>query len=313
MRLIIDTDGGVDDAHALMMALACPTATVECITTVVGNVDLAQVDRNVGMTLDVMDVAVPFYSGAARPLVASWRWETEAIFGEDGMGDLPERPVSVHKPEAGHAVYEILKRSAAYPGEITLVALGPLTNIALALRLDPDLPGRLRQFVVMGGSLNATGNTDSLPAEFNINVDPEAAHIVFEGFPNILLVTWEATLAHPLPWPEYRQLVRLPGQRARFYRDSCEGMLKRLKTIAFDEHMLIPDTLTMAVTLRPELRLASRSYPVAVELNGRLTRGQTVADLRPLPTSEANVESVTQVEMTGVVELFRQMLLENHT
>ena len=226
MRLIIDTDGGVDDAHALMMALACPEVTVDCITTVVGNVDLAQVDLNVCTTLDVMDMDVPFYTGADLPLVAPWKFETEFVHGADGLGDLQQRPVSVHKPAAGHAVPQILERSTAAPGEITLVAIGPLTNIALAVRLDPELPQRIKQLVVMGGSLNAVGNTDLLPAEFNIYCDPEAAHIVFEAFQNILLVTWEATLAHPLPWPVYKELTRQSGPRAAFYRDSCEGMLE---------------------------------------------------------------------------------------
>ncbi len=310
MRLIIDTDGGVDDAHALMMALACPGVTVDCITTVVGNVDLAQVDLNVGTTLDVMDMDVPFYTGADLPLVAPWKFETEFVHGADGLGDLQQRPVSVHKPAAGHAVTQILERSAAAPGEITLVAIGPRTNIALAVRLDPELPQRIKQLVVMGGSLNAVGNTDSLPAEFNIYCDPEAAHIVFDAFPNILLVTWEATLAHPLPWPVYKELTSQGGPRAAFYRDSCEGMLKRLRGVGLGDELLIPDTLTLAVTLCPELKLASERYHVAVELHGSRTRGQTVADHRRYAGVEARVETATQVDMAGVAALFRQMVEE---
>lgn len=308
MRLIIDTDAGVDDAHALMMALACPDATVDCITTVVGNVDLDKVVRNVGTTLDVMDLDVPYYVGADLPLVASWSFETEFVHGADGLGDLQQRPPAVHKPAAGHAVTQILKRCAADPGEITLVAIGPLTNIALAVRLDPGLPQRVKQLVIMGGSLNALGNTDSVPAEFNIYCDPEAAHIVFEAFSEILMVTWEATLAHPLPWPVFEELGNQTGPRAALYRDSCQGMLKRLAGVGYGAALHIPDTLTMAVVLRPELLLASERYRVAVELTGTHTRGQTVADYRRFADVVPNAETVTQVDMDGVAELFRQMV-----
>jgi len=308
VRLIIDTDAGVDDAHALMMALACPHANVECITTVTGNIDLPRVNRNVGTVLDVMELDVPFYAGAAQPLVAPWTWETELIHGADGLGDLQQRPVSVHKAAAGHAVLELLRRTSAAPAELTLVALGPLTNIALALRLEPDLPQRIRQLVLMGGSLHALGNTATLPAEFNLHCDPEAAHIVFEAFPHIRLLTWEATLAHPLPWPVYEELARQTGPRAALYRASSEGMLRRVRSIGFGDTLLIPDTLAMAIALRPELILASERYHVAVELHGALTRGQTVADYRPQPAAPPNVETVTRVDMAGVADLFRQML-----
>ncbi len=306
MRLIIDTDVGVDDAHALMMALACPDVTVDCITTVVGNIDLESVVRNVGTVLDVMDMDIPFYRGASSPLVAPWKFETEFVHGADGLGDLQHRPPARHFPAQGHAVHEILARSAAAPGEITLVAIGPLTNVALALRLDPGLPQRLKRLVVMGGSLNAHGNTDSLPAEFNIYCDPEAAHIVFEAFSDILLVTWEATLANPLPTPVFEELISQSGPRAAFYRASCEGMLQRLKEAGLDASVLIPDTLTMAVTLKPELLLASERKLVAVELRGTHTRGQTVAEHRFWSNATTNVETLTRVDMDGVADLFRQ-------
>lgn len=308
MKLIIDTDAGVDDAHALMMALACPDARVECITTVVGNIDLENVVRNVGTVLDVMDVDVPFYRGAHLPLVAPWRFETEFVHGADGLGDLRQRPPARHFPAEGHAVTQIIERSTAAPGEITLVAIGPLTNVALALRLDPDLPKRLKRLVVMGGSLHAVGNTDIFPAEFNIYCDPEAAHMVFEAFTDILLVTWDATLANPLPTPVFEELTSQPGPRAALYRDSCEGMLQRLSEAGLEAEVLIPDTLTMAVTLRPELIVASERHRVAVELRGSLSRGQTITDHRNWVRQTPNVECVTEAEPGGVADLFRQFV-----
>ncbi len=308
MKLIIDTDAGVDDAHALMMALACLDAQVECITTVVGNIDLENVVRNVGTVLDVMDLDVPFYRGAALPLVAPWKFETEFVHGSDGLGDLKHRPPARHFPAAGHAVIQIIERSKESPGDITLVAIGPLTNVALALRLDPDLPHRLKRLVIMGGSLNAVGNTDIFPAEFNIYCDPEAAHMVFEAFTDILLVTWDATLANPLPTPVFEELISQPGPRAALYRESCDGMLKRLSEAGYEASVLIPDTLTMAVTLRPELILASENHHVSVELTGSLSRGQTITDHRNWVRVKPNVVTVTEVEMGGVADLFQQFV-----
>jgi purine nucleosidase len=308
MRLIIDSDAGVDDAHALMMALACPTAVVEAITAVTGNIHVDQVCLNILTVLDVMQQDVPVFRGAEQPLVAPWQWETASIHGNDGLGDWPDRPSSHRQIEVEHGVITLLRLTAQYPGELTLVALGPLTNIALAARLDPAFPSRVARLIVMGGAISGRGNTRVPAAEFNIYCDPEAAHIVFNAFPHLTLITWETTLSNPLPWEQVDTLLNLPGPRAHFFKmTSWKWIANQPETKARPPYLL-PDPLAMAAALRPDLVEESRSCRVSIELGGALTRGQTVVDYRSdrLPD---NVQAVTRLNMDGVFELHRQMLL----
>lgn len=302
MRMIIDSDAGVDDAHAIMMALAQSNVCVEAITTVTGNIDVQQVNRNVCTILDVMQVDVPIYPGAERPLVADWHWETEQFHGRDGLGDWSERPPSTRVVEQEHAVQAIIRLVNTYPGEITLVTLGPLTNLALAVRLNPALPARIRKLVLMGGTISAHGNTMIPAAEFNIHCDPEAAHVVLSSFPNVTVISWETTLGHPLPIEQYETLKRLSGQRADFFRRTNE------KVMAVTSNYLLPDPLAMAAALCPELVLKSEHHRLLVELHGTLTRGQTLIDYTNRD-HKPNAEIVLEMDMDGVFDLFSQMLI----
>ena len=165
-RLVIDTDPGVDDAHAIMMALSYPGATIEAITTVAGNVSLEQATRN---ALIILDVAgghdVPVYPGCEDALVIPT--PRRAIsHGSDGLGDSGYPP-SARQASAEHAVHALIRLANEAPGELTLVAIGPLTNIALATRLDPGLPRKYKRLVVMGGAIHTQGNSWERAAEFN--------------------------------------------------------------------------------------------------------------------------------------------------
>ncbi len=137
-RLLIDTDAGIDDAEALMMALSHPGAQVEAITTVTGNVRVEQVNKNVCAVLTTMDAAVPVYSGAALPLVEAWQGSAQYHLA-DGLGAWDQRPPCEPVVEQDHAANALVRLAADNPGELTLVALGPLTNIALAVRLRSSI------------------------------------------------------------------------------------------------------------------------------------------------------------------------------
>jgi purine nucleosidase len=302
MRLIIDTDAGIDDAVALMLALRYPGAHVEAVTTVCGNCSLDKVILNVFTVLDVMGSDAPVYSGAAQPLVA--KWSAELVHGEDGLGNYYERPPTNRRVEAEHAALALIRLANTYPGELTLVALAPLTNIALATRLDPSFPSKIKSFVFMGGTIRAFGNTDNIAAEWNIYCDPEAAHITLEAFTQARMVSWE----HPLPMAKYRALATLETPGARFFERINRIFVDLLSNTGLPDIYLLADALAMAVALEPSLVTASQTRHVAVELHGTHTRGQTVIDHVGKLRKPATVEIVMAVDMERITQMLRAML-----
>jgi len=272
--LLIDTDPGVDDALALLMAHAHAGTRVAAITTTAGNVGLAHTTRNARKLLALIGADTPVFPGCESPLV---RPAADAAFvhGMDGFGDVGYEPVAEPAAPVEHAALAMLSLSRRHPGELTFVMLGPLTNLALALRLDPTLPQRVPRMVIMGGAVTGRGNT-SVPAEFNIGFDPEAAHIVFEAWPRFELVDWEATVAHGIDFARFESWLAGPGVRASFY----QAISRKTRDFARRgrEKMLTADALAMAAVLDPGCVLEWAERPVAVELDGRLTRGATVVD-----------------------------------
>src|SRR5690606_33783697 len=215
--LLIDTAPGVDDALALLMAFNDPAHRVVGLSIVAGNVGLS---HTVGNALKLCDVAgqeaVPVFPGCEGPLVHPCE-DAADVHGADGFGDTGYVP-SERKASTEHAALAILRLSHEHAGRLLLVALGPLTNLALALRLDPTLPQRVARLVVMGGAVTGHGNLTAA-AEFNIGYDPEAAKVVFDAFDRIDLADWEATLAHGLHHDRVLEWLDADSPRARFYRD----------------------------------------------------------------------------------------------
>ena len=274
--LLIDTDPGVDDALALLMAFDAPGHEVVGLTIAAGNVGLEHTVRN---ALKLREVAgcpqVPVFAGCDRPLVHMPREDAAHVHGRDGFGDVgyPD-PAGQAEPE--HAALAILRLSHEHAGRLLLVALGPLTNLALALRLDPTLPQRVARLVVMGGAVSAHGNITPV-AEFNVGFDPEAAHVVLSGFPRYDLADWEATLAHGFLHREVEQWLAAGSPRARFY----EAISRQTRLWSEDrrgDHWHSADSLAMAWALEPDGAVETADRPVAVETEGRLTRGLTAVD-----------------------------------
>ncbi|WP_456412970.1 nucleoside hydrolase [Oceanithermus profundus] len=304
--LIVDTDAGVDDALALMLALAHPGAEVVAVTAVGGNVPLEHVVPNVFEVLHVMGAeGVPVFPGAREPLLPGERVHATEFHGEDGLGDYPDRRARV-RPEPEPAAVAIARRARERPGELTLVALGPLTNLALALRLEPELPRLLRRLVVMGGAHTARGNTPHWAAEFNFYYDPEAAQMAVQAFEELTLVTWETTLAHPILWAEHEALAALDTPRARFYAAvtrTTRGFLEKRGLPG----LLIPDPLAMAAALEPGLVTSAERHRGWVETCGAHTRGQLVLD-HGRSAEPPNVRVVTGLDREGVRALFHRAL-----
>ncbi|MCP4419280.1 MAG: nucleoside hydrolase, partial [Chloroflexi bacterium] len=189
---------GVDDAQAILMAAAHPNATIAAILAVGGNVGLEHTLRNSLTLVEMVGQEIPVFPGCDKPFVI-FQEDAAFVHGQDGLGDVGFVP-KTRQPETEHAALALTRMANEAPGAYTLVAIGPLTNIAVALKLDPALPTKLKRLVIMGGAVTAHGNTSNVSAEFNIYHDPEAAHVVFEAWGQsgkiIELIDWEATLRH---------------------------------------------------------------------------------------------------------------------
>lgn len=308
-KLLVDTDAGVDDAQAIMLALCEPGVDVVAITTLTGNVHIRQVNPNVLTILEIMNRDVPVYAGCDRPLVQPWEDAAE-FHGNDGLGGFHDRPALTRSLQGEHAVPALLRLSQEYAGELTLIALGPLTNIAMAARLDPDFPARIEHFVFMGGTIAAQGNTPGLTAEYNIYTDPEAAFITLDAFPHSTMLSWETTLQHGFAWDKFNQLCDIDTVNGRFFRAISQATAERLQTTYARPAYLLPDPLAMAATLRPQLIQQSSDHFVTVELNGVYTRGQTVIDYTGISGQQPNVSIVQALDTDGVHAMFVDALAQ---
>src|SRR6266446_5106534 len=287
-RLIIDTDPGVDDALALLLAMRSPELKIEAITAVAGNVPL---DLTLPNALRMVEIAgrtdIPVAAGARAPLVR--RLVTAAYaHGENGLGGavFPEPKT---KPVAEPAAVLIRQIIGKFPGEVTLLTIGPLTNIATALNADPELAGMVRSLVMMGGSLSGGNITPA--AEFNVYVDPEAARIVFQSGIPVTMVGLDVTRKTSLTDEHVRVLEA--GRNAvsqaagKIARNAINHNRERGYLVGPNMH----DSLAVAGFLDPAI-LKLQDYYVDVETTGELTAGETlgyspvVGDLRRRPGME---------------------------
>ena len=307
-RVIIDTDGGVDDALALLLALAWPGAQVDAITTVHGNVPVEAATRNVGEILRIAGVETTVAQGAASPLLAAAVAARE-VHGFDGLGGW----TAIQRPHAlrvdsrpPQKLIPLLARQA--PGALTLVTIGPLTNAALAAREDPEGFRMLKELVLMGGAVWEPGNVTST-AEFNIFADPEAAHeVVHSGIPTLLVgldVTRKVVLTRE----------RLEGAlgnrsdlRARFLRHICAHMFSFYRSVLGTEMFYLHDPLAVGAALDRSF-VAAVPLAVDVEASGDLTRGMVVAERRAWVRKPANVEVSTSVEAGRFLDTFCDLVL----
>ena len=305
IRLVIDTDPGVDDAHAIMAAFAHPGARVEAMTTVAGNVSLEQTTTNVCTILDVLgqgEQDVPVYAGCDRPMVGPVI-DAGYFHGTDGLGDSGY-PRSQRKVSDEHAVNALIRLGDESPGELTLVAIGPLTNVAMATRLDPTLPQKYERLVVMGGTIRGTGNVTTA-AEFNIHADPEAAAVVFDAWPGLTLLSWETAMDHGFTPEQIEALWAVDSPRAEFFRRISLRSIGVSERTFGHKTLLEPDLLAVAVALEPGIVRRAESRHVRVELAGQHTRGHTTVDWFGRTGEAPNVNVVMELDLTRLWDLLR--------
>lgn len=293
-RLIIDTDTASDDAVALLMAHHWPDTVVEAITVCYGNMPLEIASANARYTVEVCGAQTPVYEGCARPLlrdVAHAEW----FHGPEGMGKLgrlhPKQP-----PAGSDAVQQLIRRFGEAPGEITLVTLGPLTNIAVALSVEPRLAEWVKECYVMGGNANCVGNVTPA-AEFNIWCDPEAARIVFHSGMKILMVGWEhCRFAGALDDAEIERVYSLQTERAAFAMDCNSYALQAGREIQGATGLMLPDPITMAIALDPAVCTRRSWHYVDIACADELTRGMTVVDQLNVTKGRPNVEVCWEID-----------------
>jgi purine nucleosidase len=274
-RFIIDTDTASDDAVAILMALQWPDVQVDAITIVSGNVPMEQGSINARYTVELCGKETPVYEGCFRPLLRK-PFHAHYFHGPDGMGDmnypLPQRP-----PAPGHAVNELIRRFGEAPGEITLVTLGPLTNIATALRSEPRLAQWVKRCYVMGGAAWSVGNVTPA-AEYNIWCDPEAARIIFHSGMEIMMVGWELCRGEAnLTEEEMKMVLGFETDRAKFTLDCNKHALAASNQLQSDPGLGLPDPVTMAIALDPTVCTRRSKHYVEVSCDD-LTRGMTIVD-----------------------------------
>lgn len=281
MRVFVDCDPGIDDAVALAYLAARPEVEIVGVGAVFGN---NSVDVTADNALRLLELYgrpdVPVAVGAARPLVQPPKLAAH-VHGGNGLGDV-ELPEPAGRLVSETAAGLLVRLARENPGEIDVLAVGPLTNLAIALALEPELPRLVRRLVVMGGAVRVAGNVSS-HAEANISNDPEAAEAVFAAGFDLDLVALDITMKTVATTEWLAELAAVAGERAvrtsaflDFYADFYSGIFGV-------RQCAMHDPLAAAVLVDPHLVTESFEAPVQVELTGTLTRGMTVADLRPRP------------------------------
>jgi purine nucleosidase len=312
--LVLDVDTGIDDAFALLYACAHDEARILGVSTVVGNVPLAAATRNTRAVLALAGRAdIPVWPGAATAISIAVRDASE-IHGKTGLGHaiLPEPD----EPSAGlqlHAADSIIAAARAHSGHLILCATGPLTNIALAVMREPELPRLVKRFVIMGGAYSDSGNVTP-SAEFNIWHDPEAARIVFRAFGGVggapvIAIGLDVTRKTIIDESDVKAIgSRTAGKRhgaklARFLEDASRFYFERMEKTLGKRIFTMHDPLAVAVALDPTL-VEARRATVDVETTGRLTTGATIVDWRGQWGRLANTEVAVAVDADRFRRLF---------
>lgn len=303
--IIIDTDPGIDDAIALLLALRSPELEIVGITAVAGNVSLERAITNATRVLALGGVSpggLPLYGGMRGPLARIERVDDEPIHGRDGLGEAGIPPVEWPVPQR-HAVDWLEEQVRQRPGELTIVAIGPCTNVAALLQRLPD-PAMVAEVIIMGGAVGAPGNSTP-SAEFNFWADPEAARVVLQSGVKVRLVGLNVTRKALLHAADADRLqaegdagCRAVAAMSRYY---IERYQRRNGVAACAMH----DPLAVAVAARPDLVRWEQLY-VDIECTGELTRGMSVADLMGRLDREPNALVAMDVD----AEAFSSYLMD---
>ncbi|KAL7369843.1 hypothetical protein ABVT39_010233 [Epinephelus coioides] len=311
-KLILDVDTGVDDAQAIMMALAAPDVEILGITCSHGNTPLDNACKN---TLRVLKACgrldIPVYKGCAEPMLGRKRHAGE-FHGKDGLGDVPDPDAPglelLQKKRAPQAIVKMVNEN---PGEVSLVATAPLTNLAVAVQLNPNFQKKLKGLYIMGGNTESRGNT-TVCGEFNFVADPEAAYTVLDRYTcPTYIATWEFTCRNSLPWSFCDTWLAQDTDKARFMDKIYLHTRKMVQTDRYQKELLggpgfnTCDTYALAAAIDDNLITESEEVAVTVELEGTYTRGMMVVDYMEMLKKKHKAVILKKVDL----ERHKQLLM----
>ncbi|KAL3261119.1 hypothetical protein MRX96_046184 [Rhipicephalus microplus] len=315
LKIIMDVDTGVDDAMALILALTSERATVEAITIVAGN---AYRDAAYNNTLRVLNLLgrtdMPVFKGADRPIAQQLVTE-KFYFGPDSFGGVSDKyPMAVLKSVSNKVAPVVMRNMIRQrPKELTLLMIGPLTNLAIAMLMDPELTDDVEQIFIMGGNIYGQGNV-RVGGEFNFVTDPEAARVVLQRSTcPVTVVVWEALLQGTVPWDVYNEVVAQDTKLAKFLHDVNNHTIECCMKHQSPSGFRVGDFLAVMAALVPGSVSGSLDVPSDVELNGDYTRGQMVmvhAWLKgQLPHITRSVTIVHSFDIEAVSNQFRKVFM----
>lgn len=311
-RIIIDTDTAGDDNLAILTALHQPHFLVEGITIAGGNIRFDQQVENALYTIELAGKAgsVPVYKGCPGPLMGlsgKQHVTVEDVHGEDGMGNS-WFPKAVQRPEEGHAADFIIEKVHEHPHEIHLLAIAPLTNIAMAIKKDPSITGKIAHLYIMGGTNNSLGNITPA-AEYNFWVDPEAAKIVLHSGISITMAGWEMCTRYGVFGSEdHERIEKLQTKGAAFFtaiNRVVKDFNEKVHKLPGTTH---PDALLAAVAADESIMLRANDYYVDVETAGELTRGYSLVDVNDRFGRDKNVRVCEEIDKSRFVDMIEEVL-----
>jgi purine nucleosidase len=307
MRLVVDCDTGIDDALMLLYLAGSPEAEIVAAGSVHGNIPSPLAAANTGYVLGQAGLShVPVRIGAARPL-AQPLITAEYVHGEDGLGNIGGHIPRTLPRSRESAAEQIVRLARADPGDYTLLTSAPLTNLALALLLEPDLPALMPRIVVMGGAVACPGNATPL-AEANFWHDPEAADLVLGAGWDLTLVGLDVTMQTILTGPYLDRLQAATAEIPRFAWKMLQFYLDFYERSIGYRGCAMHDPLAAAIALDPSFATYDRA-PVTVELHGTETRGMTVMDRRGYHDTVQNTRPPVSVAMEVDAERFLDQFL----
>ena len=307
-RIIVDTDTAGDDTQALALACLTDRLSVEAVTVVAGNVPFDREVENAKYTLSLVGVAdLSVFEGARSPLLKEYE-HAEEVHGAGGLGgDLhPETEID-SAPGFGPDV--IAERCRESPGEISLLCIGPLTNLALAHAREPDLPDLVDEVWVMGGNVNCAGNVTPA-AEFNFWVDPDAAKRVIADL-DVTLVDWGVCLRDGCFGPEeFERVTASDTAYADFFRTITTKIREVMEERSGMSGTAQPDSVTAAVAAHPDIVESSDTYYVDVDAREGMTRGYSLVDETGVTGNPGRTEVVESVDADAFLASFEGLLAE---